>query len=295
MKNVLLCTALAGLASAQVQIPDGIKIRVRLEQTLSSANADEGQSVSMSVADPIRVGNAIVIPQGSAVTGTVTQTAKKRRLGRSGKLDFTIDRVRAIDGEWIALRYAVTKKDGGNRMLATGVTTGIMAAAFWPAAPAFLLMQGKDASIPKGSMFEVFTDDAHLVLNTAPTSSNMYANLVDRQMAMAAGFAPLTPASANMNGQPAAVPVASSGTAQVTIMSSTPGADIEVDGLFVGSTPSTVQLSAGVHRISVKYGSGAWERSVQISPGGAISLNAVFVAPPADSGVQQRTASLRQK
>ena len=42
-------------------------------------------------------------------------------MGRTGKLDFSIDRVRAIDGEWIAVRYSQTKKDGGNRMLATGV------------------------------------------------------------------------------------------------------------------------------------------------------------------------------
>ena len=47
-------------------------------------------------------------------------------MGRTAKLDFSIDRVRAIDGEWIAVRYSQTKKDGGNRMLATGVTTGVM-------------------------------------------------------------------------------------------------------------------------------------------------------------------------
>jgi len=294
MKNIVLFTAMTCAASAQIQIPDGIKIRVRLEQTLSSATAEEGQSVSLSVADQVRVGNAIVIPQGSSATGTVTQTEAKRRMGRSGKLDFSIDRVRAVDGQWIAVRYTVNKKAGGNRMLATGVTTGIMAAAFWPAAPFFLMMKGKEASIPKGSMFEVFTDDSHLVTNTAPTSTNMYANLVDRQMAMAAGFAPITSASANMNGQPAALPVASSGTAQVTITSSSPGSDIEVDGFFVGSTPSTVQLPAGAHRITVKQGSGAWERSVQISPGGAISLNAVFTTPSADSDMQPRVASARR-
>jgi hypothetical protein len=279
MKNVLLIAAFSTLAFAQVQIPDGIKIRVRLEQPLSSATAEEGQSVSLSVADPIRVGNAIVIPQGSAATGSVLLSQKKRRMGRTGKLDFSIDRVRAIDGQWIPVRYTSTKKEGGNRMLATGVTAGIMAAAFWPAAPFFLLMQGKDASVPKGSMFEVFTDDAHLVLNTTPTSGNMYASLVDRQMAQAAGFAPVTPVSANMSGQPAPMPVASAGSATVTINSSAPGAEIEVDGVFVGSTRSTLQLTAGPHRISVRAGAASWDRSVQVNPGSAISLNALLEAP----------------
>ena len=65
-------------------------------------------------------------------------------MGRTAKLDFSIDRVRAIDGEWIAVRYSQTKKDGGNRMLATGVTTGVMADLFWPSifAPHWLRRPG---------------------------------------------------------------------------------------------------------------------------------------------------------
>ncbi|MBI4904015.1 MAG: PEGA domain-containing protein [Acidobacteria bacterium] len=293
MKSILLLATFTSLALAQVQIPDGTKIRVRLEQPISSATAEDGQVVSLSVADPVRVGNAIVIPQGSAVTGSVVSSSQKRRLGRSGKIDFSIDRVRAIDGQWVTVRYAVTKKDGGNRMLATGVTTGIMAATIWPAAPFFLMMKGKDATIPKGAMFDVFTDDSHLVMNTTPTSPNMYANLVDRQMAQAAGFAPTMPSSANMNGQPVATPMASAGTAHVTVTSSTPGAEIEIDGMFVGSTPSTVQLQAGVHRISVKNASESWERSLQVGAGGSITLNAVF-AGVAPAPATQRTVLRRQ-
>ena len=291
MKNVLfVATFTATVALAQVQIPDGTKIRLRLEQPLSSATAEEGQSVSLSVADSIRVGNAIVIPQGSSATGTVTQSTKKRRMGRTGKLDFSIDRVRSIDGEWIAVRYSQTKKDGGNRMLATGVTTGIMAALFWPAAPFFLLMQGKDATIPKGAAFEVFTDDAHLVLNTAQTSPNMYASLVDRALVQAAGYAPATPASANMLGQPAVAPAGSAGTAALTVSSTMPGAEIEIDGAYVGSTPSTLQLPAGVHRVTVRYGSANWERSVQVNPGSTITVNALLEAPQAPV---KRAAALR--
>jgi hypothetical protein len=293
MKNVLFAaTFTASMALAQVQIPDGTKIRLRLEQPVSSATAEEGQSVSLSVADPVRVGNAIVIPQGSSATGTILMSQKKRRLGRTGKLDFSIDRVRAIDGEWISVRYTPIKKDGGNRMLATGVTTGIMAAVFWPAAPFFLLMQGKDVTIPKGSAFEVFTDDAHLVMNTAPTSPNMYANAADRAMITAAGFAPTTAASANMLGQPVAAPAGSAGAAALTVNSTLPGAEIEIDGAYVGSAPSTLQLPAGAHRVTVRYGSAAWERSVQVNPGSTITVNALLEAPqaPARRSTATRTA-----
>ena len=60
-----------------------------------------------------------------------------------------------------------------------------------------------------------------------------------------------------------------------------PGAEIEIDGAYVGSTPSTLQLPAGVHRVAVRYGSANWERSVQVNPGSTITVNALLEAPQA--------------
>ncbi len=100
----------AALAAAQVTVPDGTKIRVRLDQTISSGTADEGQVVELSVAEPIRIDNQVVIPEGSRVMGTVTEAHEKRHMGRASKLDFSIDRVRAADGQWIPLRYTINKK-----------------------------------------------------------------------------------------------------------------------------------------------------------------------------------------
>jgi hypothetical protein len=56
-------------------------------------------------------------------------------------------------------------------------------------------------------------------------------------------------------------------------VTSTPGAaDIEIDGAFVGSTPSTVQLQPGKHIVVVrKNGFAKWERTIQVS-GGDINL-----------------------
>jgi hypothetical protein len=52
-------------------------------------------------------------------------------------------------------------------------------------------------------------------------------------------------------------------------VSSTPdAADVEIDGSFVGNTPSTIGVSAGQHRISVqKSGFEPWERKIAISSG----------------------------
>lgn len=57
-------------------------------------------------------------------------------------------------------------------------------------------------------------------------------------------------------------------TSVVDISSTPPGADIEVDGKFVGNTPSTVSLGAGDHDVSVKKsGFQTWNRKISVSSG----------------------------
>jgi len=64
---------------------------------------------------------------------------------------------------------------------------------------------------------------------------------------------------------------------------STPaGADIEVDGAFVGSTPSTVTVSPGEHTIRLKKGGFVpWERKIKITSGNIkIAPDLEPLAPP---------------
>jgi len=244
----------ANCAFAQIMLPEGTKVRVRLEQTITSATAEEGQVVELSVADAVKVGDTLIFPEGARVTGTITDAHEKRRMGRAGKLDFSIDRAKAIDNQWVPLRYTVNKKSGESHAVSTGVLTAGAAIVFWPAAPVLLLRKGKDITINKGVAFDVYTDTNHLVGTPAPPPG-----------------LPVTAASA---AAPVGVPA--SGAATVTITSTIAGADIEVDGAFVGNTPTTLQLTAGQHRISVKSGAKSWQRTLQVNAGSTISLNAAL-------------------
>lgn len=79
---------------------------------------------------------------------------------------------------------------------------------------------------------------------------------------------------------PAASGDAAPAMASLTVDSSIPGADIEIDGNFVGSTPSTVSIPAGQHKITVKKkGYADWSRSMNVS-GSAVRLNADLEATP---------------
>jgi hypothetical protein len=70
---------------------------------------------------------------------------------------------------------------------------------------------------------------------------------------------------------PVAIPVASPvaatvSTAKLQIESTPSGADIEVDGSFVGNTPSDVQVTEGAHTIVVKKsGFKDWQRTLKSS------------------------------
>ncbi|MGO9126205.1 MAG: PEGA domain-containing protein [Terriglobales bacterium] len=66
--------------------------------------------------------------------------------------------------------------------------------------------------------------------------------------------------------------------AQLQVTSTPDAADIEIDGSFVGNTPSTVGVAAGQHQISVKKsGFKPWERKITVSSG-QVNVNAVLEA-----------------
>jgi len=268
-KTAFLALFATGAAFAQtIMIPDGTKVRVRLDQTITSATAEQGQTVELSVTENVQINDQVVIPEGSRVTGTITDAHEKRRMGRAGKLDFSVERVRGADGEWIPLRYTVSKKTGQSDATRNGIITAGVAVVFWPAAPLVLLAKGKDVTINKGVTFDVFTDSDHLMKHKSSAPASQVASV------LTPGAPTVQNASMSMS-QPVD-PAAAANPASITINSPTPGAEIEVNGAFVGSTPTTLKLAAGAHTISVRSGARTWQRVLQITPGSTVTVTANF-------------------
>jgi hypothetical protein len=68
-----------------------------------------------------------------------------------------------------------------------------------------------------------------------------------------------------------------SGIASVQIDSEPPGAEIYVDGKFVGQTPSSIKLPAGTHRIEVKSeGKQIWQRDMEVLKDSQLTLHPVL-------------------
>lgn len=128
----------AASAEGPLLLHDGTPLRLRLSTNLSSADATTGQTITFELLDEVTVDNLIVIARGAMATGTVTDAEPKKRMARGGKLDVSIEYVRLVDDEKVALRAVKETKGGGHTGAMTG---GIVATAFivWPAAPFFSL------------------------------------------------------------------------------------------------------------------------------------------------------------
>jgi PEGA domain-containing protein len=91
---------------------------------------------------------------------------------------------------------------------------------------------------------------------------------------------PAQSAPATTEERSSALPQLSSKTApamtgRLSVLSVPDGADIELDGSFVGNTPSDVQVSEGDHTVSVKKaGFRDWERKLKVSNGSSVHLSA---------------------
>jgi hypothetical protein len=230
-------------------LEDGTPVKMRINRTVSSGDAHVGDTVDFEVLEDVSLNGTLVIPKGGLAFATVTEAQAKRRMARGGKLDINIDYVKLVDGDKAALRAVKDLKGGGH----TGAMVGGMVATslvFFPAAPFFLFMHGKDITIPKGTEI------------TAYVNGDMKLDI-----------AKFEPASTTPTTVAATAPV----SGKLQLESDPLGADIEIDGSFVGNTPSDIEVAQGEHTVTVKKaGFKDWERKLKVSAGSNVHLSAAL-------------------
>jgi len=239
-------------------LEDGTPVKLRTNRTVSSADAHVNDTLDFEVLEEVKLHDVVVIPRGGLAWGTITEAQAKRRMGREGKLNINIDDVKLSDGEKVPLRAVKEAKGGGHQGAMTGaiVATAIV---FFPAAPLFLLMDGKDITIPKGTEITAYID-GDVPLNPAKFAPDAGAN--------AAAQAPSNASTApfSNSNEPA--------LSSINIKSTPDGAEITVDEKYMGSTPSTLRLSAGDHKIRLeKTGFKTWEKTLTVNSGESATVN----------------------
>jgi len=151
-------------------LEDSTPIRMRTRRNLSSGDCKPDDQVDFEVLDPVVLDGITVIPQGGIAMGKVTEAEHKKSMGRAGKLNIVIESVKMTNGEKAALRAEKDAKGGGH----VGAMTGAIVATrivFFPAAPLFLFVHGKDITIPSGTEITAYVNGDTVFVPLGPPTS----------------------------------------------------------------------------------------------------------------------------
>ncbi len=142
---VLVLPALA-MDQKQVTLKAGMPVFLKLTETISSEIQGVSDEVNLAVSKNVEVDGYIVIEQGTPASGSISMVEEAGRVGTSGKIYFTIDTTKAVNGDMIVLKSSLGQK--GKDKETASVALGVVCC------PLFLLMKGDEASYPVGTEFK---------------------------------------------------------------------------------------------------------------------------------------------
>jgi len=155
-------------ATAQVlTLQDGTPVRLRLNRNVSSADAHVGETVDFEVTEPVINLNYVAIPKGAVALGRVTKVETKRRFGRAGALELSIDSVRLPDGRTVPLRATPEKGEGD--------MSGARKAATIAASPILVWVKGKDVTFDKGTESTAYVSGDVRIYESQPRTGSTLA------------------------------------------------------------------------------------------------------------------------
>ena len=177
-------------------------------------------------------------------------------------------------------RHVVTYVDEKNLMLT--FETGTSALSYGFVANASVEQQPDGASkLIINVQHKNDGKNASFSFNAGDRMANKFFDQVDEELARQSSQKMATkPETQHVDAPPDAQPTnlkERSPTGRITVVSVPDGADVSVDGNFVGNTPSTLSLTQGKHTVSVvAAGFKPWSKELTIGSGSEAKLNATL-------------------
>jgi hypothetical protein len=141
--------AAAPEAPASVRLQEGTEVNFRLDDELSSHTASQGDTFSITLADPVRLADGTVIPAGSRGRGEVSSVEKRGMMGKGGQLSVRLDYVMVGDTK---VHLRANQSQDGKSTQTNAIVLSLLIT------PLFLLMKGKDVTIPRGQAIKGYVD-----------------------------------------------------------------------------------------------------------------------------------------
>ena len=137
-------------ASGKYMLRDGTDINLQFAQDLSSKTSSEGDPVTLTLVDDVKVGSVVVAKAGSKAIGEVTKAEKSGMMGKAGELNIRLDYLKAGDTK---IKLRGTKGKEGE----SGTTGAVVLTVLF--GPIGLIKHGKNVEIKQGQALHAFVGD----------------------------------------------------------------------------------------------------------------------------------------
>lgn len=152
----------------EIKIPAGTALDIQATHSVSTMDARVGDLITFRVLIPVKVGDAIVIPESALVTGRIVKAKRAGHWGKAGKLLWTMQDVVAADLTRVSLtanpdypggQQGVTGQSHGAEVATrTAVMAGLLAPTVVLAPIALMhgFKRGEQAVLTEGKRFVVY-------------------------------------------------------------------------------------------------------------------------------------------
>jgi hypothetical protein len=137
-------------ASGRYMLRDGTDVNLKFAQDLSSKTSSEGDPVTLTLVDDLKVGDVVVAKAGSKAIGEVTKAEKSGMMGKAGELNIRLDYLKAGD---VKIKLRGTKGKEGE----SGTTGAVVLTVLF--GPIGLIKHGKNVEIKQGQALHAFVGD----------------------------------------------------------------------------------------------------------------------------------------
>jgi type IV secretion system protein VirB10 len=105
--------AVAALAAYGAEIPQGAHVLLRMENSINTRTAQEGDFVYLRTASPISMGGQIAVPSGSYVQGVVTESKRSGRVKGRAQLAIRLESLTLESGKVFKFSPHLSSVDSG--------------------------------------------------------------------------------------------------------------------------------------------------------------------------------------
>jgi len=129
---------------------EGEEVNLQFADDLSSKTSSEGDPVTLTLSDDLKIGDVVIAKAGSRAFGEVTKAEKAGMMGKAGQLNIRLDYLKVGD-EKVRLR-GTKGKEGKDGTTGTVVLTVLFG-------PLGLIHHGSNIEIKKGQAIKAYVAD----------------------------------------------------------------------------------------------------------------------------------------